>query len=143
MLPVFALEVESPNPEAAVTSLRAVAQQLKAKTGNVLPLRVARYGSRVVLTDGSTTLKTAGGSLLDDQTYKDAVAAAGVPGEVTFLAYADIQRLAPILQTVTQALGNGKSTPAKKPELDRFGTLVAFGARSGATTRLEIRLGIK
>ncbi len=142
-IPVFALEVESPNPQAAVGSLRLFAAQLRAKTGNVLPLRVARYGSRVVLTDAPATLGTSGGSLLDDQSFKDALAAAGAPDEVTFLAYADVHRLAPILQTVRQLLSRGTASPAGTQDLDRFGALVAFGARSGSTSRFEARLSFR
>src|SRR6266545_2992383 len=142
-IPVFALEVESPNPQAAVGSLRLFAAQLRAKTGNVLPLRVARYGSRVVLTDAPATLGTSGGSLLDDQSFKDALAAAGAPDEVTFLAYADVHRLAPILQTVRQLLSRGTASPAGTQDLDRLGTLVAFGARSGSTSRFKARLSFR
>jgi hypothetical protein len=140
LLPIFALEVQSPSPQAALTAFQAAAVKIRAKTGNILPLRVAKYGSRVVLTDAPTTLKGSGGSLLDDQTYKDAIAAARVPDQVTFLAYADVQRLAPILQAVTQALGRGQSKPAQSSKLDRLGTFVAFGARSGSAGRLTVRV---
>jgi hypothetical protein len=143
LLPTFALEVQSPDPQAAAGSLRTLAAQLRAKTGNVLPLRVARYGSRVVLTDAPTTLGTAGGSLVDDQSFKDALAAAGAPDEVTFLAYADVHRLAPILQAVTQLLSRGSASPAGTQDLDRLGTLVSFGARSGSTSRFEARLSFR
>lgn len=138
LLPVFALEVQSPDPQAAVGSLRVLAAQLRAKTGNVLPLRVARYGSRVVLTDAPTTLGSRGGSLVDDQSFKDALAAAGAPEEVTFLAYADVQRLKPMLETLIQLAGKGATSP-KSSRLDKIGTVMAFGTQSRAVIRVRLK----
>jgi hypothetical protein len=136
LLPIFALEVQSPAPQAAVTAMQAAAAKIRAKTGNVLPLRVSRYGSRVVLTDAPSTFKTSG-ALVDEQPFKDALAAADVPDEVTWLAYADVQRLMPIVQAVSAVLGGS----AKQQERSsRLGTVVAFGARSGPDSRLVLRL---
>ena len=142
LLPIFALEVVSPHPQSAARVLHTVVTRLRVKTWNIIPLRVARYGTRVVLTDAPTTLRTTGASLVDDQAYKDALAAAGVPDQVTFLAYADGQRLAPIIGAITQLLGRG-AAPAQRPDLERLGAVVAFGARSGSNTRLVMRLGIR
>jgi hypothetical protein len=143
ILPTFVLEVDSPNPQAAAQALRGVAARIAARTGNALALNVTTHDNRVILTNGAA-VPTTGARLVDDQPYKDALAAAGAPAEVTFLAYADVQRLAPIVQALSQLLSRGKpnllGTTAK---LDRFGTLVAFGARSGSTSRLEVRLTLR
>ncbi len=77
---------------------------------------------------------------MEDQPVKDAFAAADVPAKVTWLAYADIQRLAPILQALAALTGNGQSKPSAGANLEKFGTLVAFGARSGSTSRVEVHL---
>lgn len=138
LLPVVTLEVRAAKPEAAVASLRAVA----ARAAKVLPLRVERRGNYILLTNAAAGTSPGSGSLVDDQPFKDALAAADVPREVTWLAYADIQRLAPILQALAALTGNGQSKPSML-KLEKFGTLVAFGARSGSTSRLEARLTIR
>ena len=109
----------------------------------VLPLRVERRGDKVVLTNAAAGVSSGSGSLVDDQPFKDALAAADVPAEVTWLAYADIQRLTPILQALASLTGNGQSKPSAALKLEKFGTLVAFGARSGSMSRLEARLTIR
>jgi hypothetical protein len=139
LLPVITLEVQSADPAAAATSLRALA----AKAAQALPLRVERRGNKVLLTNAAAGVSPGSGSLTDDQPFKDALAAADAPDEVTWLAYADIQRLAPILQALASLTGNGQSKPSATPKLEKFGTLVAFGARSGSTSRLEARLTIR
>ena len=53
---------------------------------------------------------------MEDQPVKDAFAAADVPAKVTWLAYADIQRLAPILQALAALTGNGQSKPSAGAE---------------------------
>jgi hypothetical protein len=136
LLPVVTLEVQSANPAAAAKSLRALA----AKAAKMLPLHVERHGNKVLLTNAAAGAGHGSGSLVDDQPFKDALAAADAPDEVTWLAYADIQRLAPILQALAALTGSGQSKPSTTLKLEKFGTLVAFGARSGSTTRLEARL---
>jgi hypothetical protein len=139
LLPVVTLELQPRDPGAAVTSLRALA----AKAAKVLPLRVERHGSYVLLTNAAAGVSPGSGSLVDDQPFKDALAAADVPGEVTWLAYADVQRLAPILQALASLTGNGQSKPSANLKLEKFRTLVAFGARSGSMSRLEARLTLR
>jgi hypothetical protein len=136
LLPVVTLELQPRDPAAAIKALRTLA----AKAAKVLPLRVERHGNYVVLTNAAAGVSPGSGSLVDDQPFKDALAAADVPAEVTWLAYADVQRLAPILQALASLTGTGQSKPSATLKLEKFGTLVAFGARSGSTSRLEARL---
>ena len=136
LLPVITLEVQSPHPVAAAKSLRSVA----AQAGKLLPFRVERHGNKVLMTNAAAGTSPGSGSLMEDQSVKDAFAAADVPAKVTWLAYADIQRLAPILQALTSLMGTGQAKPSTAPKLDKLGTLVAFGARSGSTSRVEVRL---
>jgi hypothetical protein len=142
LLPIFVLEVESPNPQAAARALRLVAARVKAKTGNALPVQVLTRGKRVFLTDGMALPSSTGGSLVDDQGFKDALAAADVPAEVSWLAYADLQRLTPLVQALSQLLGRAPPSATETQRLERLGMVVAFGARSGSTSRLELRLTI-
>jgi hypothetical protein len=139
LLPVVTLEVQPADPVAAAASLRALA----AKAAKLLPLRVESRGNKVLLTNAAGGVSPGSGSLVDDQPFKDALAAADVPDQVTWLAYADIQRLAPILQALAALTGNGQSKPSTNLKLEKFGTLVAFGAQSGSASRLEVRLTIR
>jgi hypothetical protein len=136
LIPVVTLEVHPSDPAAAATALRGVA----AKAGNMLPLHVERHGKVVLLTSAAPGTSPGSGSITGDQAFKDALAAADVPAKVTWLAYADIQRLAPILQALASLTGNGQTKPVTTEKLDKFQTLVAFGARSGSTSSVEARL---
>jgi hypothetical protein len=138
LVPRFAFEVQSPDPQAAERALRTVATKIESRTGNALLLRVARYGSRVALTNAPRSGSTNGGALVDDQPFKDALAAAGAPDRVTFLAYADVQRLKPLLDTLTQLLSPG-SSPAQLSRLDRIDTVVAFGTPSRVVIRAVLK----
>jgi len=142
-LPIFVLEVESPNAQAAARSLQRVARRISVKTGNALALHVVMRGNHVLLTNGLGPAPTTGGRLVDDEPFKAALAAADVPGEVTWLAYADVQRLIPLVQALSPLLGRPPPRASELENLDRLGTLVAFGARSGSTSRLELRLTIR
>jgi hypothetical protein len=135
LLPVVTLEVKPADPAAAATSLRALA----AKAAKTLPLHVERRGAKVFLTNAAPGFDPGSGSLVDDQPFKDALAAADAPAKVTWLAYADIQRLAPILQALASLTGKGQTKPSTMPKLEKFGTLVAFGTSAGS---LEARLTI-
>ena len=129
LVPTFVFEVQSPEPAAAVKALHVAAKKIEARLNGALTLRVARYGSRVVLTNSPAGAATSGGSLVDDQPYKDALTAAGAPDRVTFLAYADVQRLLPFLQLLK----------VDTKRLDRIGTAVAFGTPSSAVVRATLK----
>ena len=133
LLPVVTLEVRPQDPAAAAKALGA----LSSRIGNALPLHVRREGAKVFLTN-ATGNPGSTGSLVDDKAFKDALAAADVPDDVTWLAYADIPRLAPLIQALSALQGKGQQTPS--PKLDKLGTLVAYGARAGSTSRLVVRL---
>ena len=134
ILPVVTVEVRPHDPAAAATSFRAIATRL----GNTLPLNVRQEGAKVLLTTAPSNLGSSG-SLVDDQPFKDALAAADVPDDVTWLAYADVPRLSPLIQAFSALLGSGQQAPNLKL-LDKLGTLVAYGARTGSTSRLVVRL---
>ena len=137
ILPVVTLEVRPNDPAAAEASLR----KLAAKLGNTLPLNVERRGAKVLLTTAASGLNSGGGSLVDDQPFKDALHAADVPDEVQWLAYADVQRLTPLVQAFSSLFG---VTAKQLPQLERLDTLVAFGATGpGSLSRFEARVTTK
>lgn len=136
-LPVVTLELRPPDPAAAAKSLRLLATRVK---GN-LPLRVRREGAKVLLTNAAGNLGS-GPSLVDDKQFKDALAAADVPNDVTWLAYGDMPRLAPLIQAFSALTGKGQQKPkADRPtlELDKLGTLVAYVARTDSGSQLVVR----
>jgi hypothetical protein len=134
LLPVVTLEVRPTDPAAAVKSLRALANRVKSG----LQLRVKRDGAKVVLT--SATGFGPGSSLVDDKAFKDAVAAADVPKDVTWLAYADMPRLAPLIQAFSALAGKGhQKTDKSQLQLDKLGTVVAYGALTGSGSQLVVR----
>jgi hypothetical protein len=140
LLPTIVLEMESPNPAATARTLRTIAANLSAKAGNMLQLKVFQRGKRVYLTNAASVPSASGGSLVDDNSFKDALAAAGTPAAVDWLGYADVHRLAPIVQVLSQLFGGSASSRQTGQKLDRFGTLVAYGARAGADSRVAVRI---
>jgi hypothetical protein len=135
VLPVLTLEVKPKDPTGAEVSLKALAAQV----GKNLPLRVKREGAKVLLTNAAGSASS-GGSLVDDAQFKDALAATDVPQDVTWLAYADVPRLRPLIQAFAALLPSKGSKTNTKIELnDKIGTVVAYGARTGSTSRLVVR----
>jgi hypothetical protein len=132
LLPVVTLEVRPQNPAAAAKSLEALATSI----GKTLPFHVKREGTKVVLTNAAGEQGSTG-SLVDDKAFKDAVAAADVPDDVTWLSYADVPRLAPLIQAFSSLLGKGQQQKSGS-HLDKVGTVVAYGARTGSTSRIVV-----
>jgi hypothetical protein len=129
LIPIVVLTLETPTPRAAARALERTAARVRAETGGALAMHVVTLGNRVTLTNGLGPVPATGGRLVDDAPFKEALAAADVPEEVTWLAYADTQRLMPLVRALSPEL----------PKLDRVGTLVAFGTRSGLEARLTRR----
>jgi hypothetical protein len=136
LVPTIVLMVESPNPDEAANALRGLARTLEAETNGLLSFKVAARGKRVLFTNGADWPAVPARRLVDDQTFKDALAAADAPEEVSWLAYAEVQRLAPIVQALTQLIGGTPPSVEQERRLERLGTLVAFGARSQWTLRV-------
>jgi hypothetical protein len=133
LLPLVTLEVRPQDPAAAAKSMTAIA----SRVGSTLPLHVKREGSKVLLTNAAGNPGSSG-SLVDDKQFKDALAAADVPGNVKWLAYADISRLRPLIEAFSALRGKGQQKSNLK--LDKLGTLVAYGARTGSTSRVVVRV---
>jgi len=138
LVPIFALELRSSRPQEAKRALERIADGLRDKTRGVLPLRVDLRGDVVVLTDASSGVDTSGSSLVDDKPYKDALEAAGVPDEVTVLAYADLQQLVPLARLVLQLVGGSAETLPQG--LENLGTAVLFGDTTAGVSRLALRV---
>jgi hypothetical protein len=135
LIPVVTLEVQPRDPAAALRTLKAVA----ARRAQGLAFRVERQGPKVVLTNAAAGARPSGAALVDDQPFKDALAAADVPAEVTWLAYADVQRLLPIVQAIAALTGGGNGQAKTSPTLAKLGTVVAYGAGSRIALRVTLR----
>jgi hypothetical protein len=135
LLPLVTLEVRPKNPAAAAKSLRTLANSAAKNLG----LHVRRNGAKVLLTNA--TGSGANSSLVDDKQFKDALAAADVPNDVTWLAYADMPRLAPLIQAFSALSGQGRQQKPgqSKLKLDKLGTVVAYVARAGSSSQLVVR----
>jgi hypothetical protein len=130
IMPVVTLEVQSQDPAATEAALHKIAD----KAGKNVPLNVVRKGNKVLLTTAAAAPSTGGNSILGDKTYQDALKAAGAPSKVTFLAYADVSKLAPLVQAFGPMLGL-----KNPPKLDNVNTLVAYGAADRAAARLTLK----
>ena len=137
LIPTLVLEVEQTSDPAVASSLQRVADRVATETGNVLQLHVFTGADRIFLTNSAVgPPPQPNARLVDDRPFKDALAAADAPDEVTWLAYADLQRFVPIAQALAQLLGGDPPSAESKRRLDRLGTLVAYGAAD----RLELRI---
>jgi hypothetical protein len=133
ILPVITLEVQPHDPAAAATTFRKIAKKIGAN----VPLNVERRGSKVLLTTAAAGRTAGGKSILDDKAFKDALKSVDAPDQVTFLAYADVNRLAPLIQAFGPLLSKGGTS---KIEISKdLHTLVAWGS----TTRVEARLTVR
>ena len=142
ILPTFALELAAARPAEAAAVLTRVADRVNADAGALLRLSVTTRGGRVVLAtspQAAAELAASGPKLVDDERFKDAVAAADVPDQVTGLLYADVGELLPLVQAAAAAFGSPLSAEATTT-LERLRTIVAYGAADAATSRLDIRL---
>jgi hypothetical protein len=137
LIPTLVLEVESETPVDDAIALRRVARSIEAETEGALKLNVVIAGKRVILSNSAAL--SGGPKLVDDQPFKDALAAADAPDEVTWLAYADLQRLVPTALAVAQLLGGEVPSEAEKRRLERLGTLVAYGVADGLELRITGR----
>jgi len=138
LLPLAGLELQPQQPQRAMSALRAVASAVRARSGGMVALTVVRQGSRVYLADSQAAiaaLQSSGSKLVDDSQFKAATAAAGVPAHTSFLVYADVTRLAPILSVVSGALGGKSGSSSASPTAK---TIVAWGSVGGGLTRLGL-----
>jgi Protein of unknown function (DUF3352) len=139
LLPLFALEVAPKDPQAALAAARTVIQSLGGKLG-LVPLSAQLVGGKVVLSDGPAAAAAlrSGPKLVDDSTFKDAISSAGAPAQTTYLAYADVTELAPVIQLLAQALGSQAADQNLGDNLEHVGTVVAWGSKESGLTRLHL-----
>jgi hypothetical protein len=139
ILPVLALELESRHPAEAARVLRRVAARLGSRAGALLTLSVTTRPGRVILAtspQAAAGLGASGPKLVDDQRFKDALANADVPDQVTGLVYADVGELLPLIEAAAAAFGKPFSRDTET-NLQRLRTLVAYGTADSSAARFE------
>ena len=138
LVPTIVLAVESPDPVAAAGALERLGQELEEEANGFLSFKVTRRGNRITLTNSALPPATPTLRLADDQAFKDALAGADAPDEVSWLAYADVERLVPTVEALSQLLGMRLSEDQRRT-LARLGTITAFGAGSRLVLRVSGR----
>jgi hypothetical protein len=162
-LPEFSLALETPDTEAALTTIDRLAGRaakllharlgedredgLPVKTFTVGPvtIRWAGFNGRVLLTTGPTGIsdyRASGDKLADDADYKHALSAAGAPDQTAGLIYVDLHDT---VQLVEDYLGlSGDKIPAEvSANLKPLRSFVAYASTSGDLTELVAFLEIK
>jgi hypothetical protein len=139
LIPDIALELTPKDPQAALASARTLLQKI---AGTLAPLQLTAQlsGNKLVISDGpvATAALRGGSKLVDDSTYKDAVKSAGVPAQTTFLVYADVKELTPLIQLAAQALGGKATDQSLGDNLQHVGTVVAWGSKDNGVARLHL-----
>jgi hypothetical protein len=129
LVPTLVVEAAAENADA----LRRLGSRLEDRAGGLIDTDVFTRGDRAILTTGSDPPEPPERRLLDDQPFKDAAAAADLPDEVTWLAYADIPRVLPVLRTLDVL------DPALVKRLERVRTALAYGTSTGGRLWLDER----
>ncbi len=138
LLPEIGLEAQVADPERALAAARGALADLAVKLGPI-PLTAQISGGKLVVADSPTVvgaLRATGPKLVDDQSYRDALKAAGAPARTTGLLYADVRQLVPLLQIAGSALGKPIAADLATT-LSRLGPLVVYGARDGTVSRVD------
>jgi Protein of unknown function (DUF3352) len=105
----------------------------------------AAFDGKLVITtsrQGIADLKADGDRLMDDEAFKDATEAAGMPSETTGFLYIDLDQALP---TVFGLMGfGGQATPdSLERNLEPLQSLVLYGERDGDVARLVGLLSIQ
>jgi len=142
LVPDIAIELAPKDVQSALATARSLLKSLGTKLGP-LQLTTQVANGKLVIADSPAAAAALqrGSKLVDDAAFKDALSKAGVPGQTTFLAYADVPQLAPFVPVVVQAV-TGNAPPAQlATTLSHLGTVLAWAARSSG--RIELHAWIE
>ncbi|HSK16458.1 MAG TPA: DUF3352 domain-containing protein [Gaiellaceae bacterium] len=90
--------------------------------------------------EGIAALRADGDRLADDDGYEDALDEAGVPGETTGFAYADLEEIFPLVFGLAE-LG-GEDVAESRRYTDPLGSFVVWGTTDDDIARYSVFLGI-
>ena len=162
-LPEFSLVLETPDTEAALTTLDRLANRVArlvgarvgedreagvaVKTLTIRPvtIRWAGFDGRVLLTTGPTAIsdyRDSGAKLADDSEYKHALDAAGAPDETAGLLYVNLHDGVRLIENYLGLAGE-KMPPEVAANLKPLQSLVVYNSTSGDLSKVVAFLEIK
>jgi hypothetical protein len=159
-LPEVTIVLKQSNPIGALATVDKLARS--ASQGNVsttvvdgVPTRrvqvsqfslyYAAFDGKLVITDsptGISGLKDGGQKLSDDQVFKDAQSAAGMPDETKGFVYVNVKDTAPLVEGLS-SLGGGGIPPDVSANLEHVHSFLAYATGSGDENRVDAFLEIR
>ena len=109
-------------------------------------IRYAAFDGKVVVTTGPQSIeeiRSGGPRLADDDAFKSARDAAGVPDETAGFVWVDIEDGLPLVVGLAEASGGSAAIPQEfRRNLEPLRSLVAWADRDGRTSTAELFLAI-
>jgi Protein of unknown function (DUF3352) len=164
--PEVTLLLEAPNEQAALTTVDDLLTQLtknklaqpcaapqeqagvtvKCISFSGVSIRYAAFDGKVVVTSGVQSIeeiRSGGPRLADDDAFKDAREAAGMPDATAGFVWLDFEDGLPLLFGLAEAAGGGDEVPAEvRRNLEPLRSLVAWADSEGRTSSAELFLAI-
>jgi hypothetical protein len=162
--PEVTLLLEAPNEQEALTTVDSVLKQLikvpaqpcepEQQAGvkvncvdfSGFSIRYAAFDGKVVVTTGAQSIeeiRSGGPRLADDDAFKDALEAAGMPDENAGFFWLDFEDGLPLVLKLAEASGGNGAIPQQvRRNLEPLRSLVAWADRDGRTSSAETFLAI-
>jgi hypothetical protein len=162
--PEVTLLLEAPNEQEALTTVDSVLKQLikvpaqpcepEQQAGvkvncvdfSGFSIRYAAFDGKVVVTTGAQSIeeiRSGGPRLADDDAFKDALEAAGMPDENAGFFWLDFEDGLPLVLGLAEASGGNGAIPQQvRRNLEPLRSLVAWADRDGRTSSAETFLAI-
>ncbi len=111
-----------------------------------LSIRYAAFDGKVVVTTGAQSIeeiRSGGPRLADDDAFKSALDAAGMPDETAGFVWLDFEDGLPLVYGLAEASGGSAAIPAEiRRNLEPLRSLVAWADVEGRTNSAELFLAI-
>ena len=159
-LPEVTIVLNESNPVGAMATVDRLAKSVShgnvqttvvdgvpdpARPGLAVLALLRHLRGKLVITDsptGISGLKDGGQKLSDDQVFKDAKSAAGMPDETKGFVYVNVKDAAPMVEGLS-ALGGGGIPPDVSANLEHVRSFLAYGSGSGDENRFDAFLEIR
>ena len=160
--PEVTLLLEAPNEQEALTTVDDLLKRLpqaqpcqeteqagvavKCVGFSGFSIRYAAFDGKVVVTTGPQSIeeiRSGGPRLADDDAFKSARDAAGMPDETAGFVWVDIEDGLPLVVGLAEASGGSAAIPQEfRRNLEPLRSLVAWADRDGRTSTAELFLAI-
>ena len=111
----------------------------------LLSVYYAAFDGNLVVTtsrQGIADLKAGDGRLADDEAFKDATRAAGMPAETTGFVYVDLDKAVPVVLNLA-GFGGAQMPDSLERNLEPLHSLVLYGERDGDLAKFRGLLSIQ